>query len=459
MSARDDILASIRENRPQATRPLPDVPLFDARRPASLLSAFKESLERMGGLFLDPPAAGDVLAPVRTKIAGAKVVCSTVPEIAGNRDIAGRRAAGVGGRRFRDRARRLRRRRDRVCAAQRVGTARQRARLPGAASDRAARPRRHRRQYPSCLSASGIPLQALRVIPHRSLRHRGHRGRSYPRRPGGALAFRPASCKSVEPAQPLNSRIRERARLPSASVQYNARSPRPPMAPKPSGEIEAKIRRSEKRSQETRDFRFCAAGGRSIPKTRNIRFRSMLPVRRGSDERPVFAHSGRRLELTSRAIADRDGERAESRQLPSLKRAPPHQTVAQAATSARPISVPSAPTSARIVCAKLGSATSDALTKPMRSIFPQSKQNGHRVPRRLVCSLIGRSWAHTAASSSSLMPARSPQGAWHSRSIMRTVVSSTSRMTSRASSTVKTQSLACAGGRLGEIAAVRSRRL
>jgi len=89
MSARDDILVSIRENRPQVTRPLPDVPLFDARQPASLLSAFKENLERMGGLFLDPPAAGDVLAPVREKIRDAKVVCSTVPEIAGNRDISG----------------------------------------------------------------------------------------------------------------------------------------------------------------------------------------------------------------------------------------------------------------------------------------------------------------------------------------------------------------------------------
>ena len=87
MSARDDILASIRENRPHAARPPPDVPLFDARPPAPLLSAFKESLERMGGLFLDPPAAGDVLAPVRTKIAGAGVVCSTAPEIAGNRDV------------------------------------------------------------------------------------------------------------------------------------------------------------------------------------------------------------------------------------------------------------------------------------------------------------------------------------------------------------------------------------
>jgi L-lactate dehydrogenase complex protein LldG len=94
MSARDDLLASIRRNRPQVTRPLPDVPLFDARRPASLLSEFKENLERMGGLFLDPPAAGDVLAPVRTKIAGAKVVCSIVPEIAGNRDIAAVREPG-----------------------------------------------------------------------------------------------------------------------------------------------------------------------------------------------------------------------------------------------------------------------------------------------------------------------------------------------------------------------------
>ena len=55
MSARDDILASIRQNRPNVTRPLPDVPLFDVDRPAALLAAFKESLERMGGLFLDPP--------------------------------------------------------------------------------------------------------------------------------------------------------------------------------------------------------------------------------------------------------------------------------------------------------------------------------------------------------------------------------------------------------------------
>ncbi|MEA2780918.1 MAG: L-lactate dehydrogenase complex protein LldG [Rhodospirillaceae bacterium] len=89
MSSRDDILASIRANLPRVDRPLPYVPAFDDAPPASMLDAFKDSLHRMGGMFLDPAASGDILAPVRAKIAGAKSVCSTVPEFAGNRDIAG----------------------------------------------------------------------------------------------------------------------------------------------------------------------------------------------------------------------------------------------------------------------------------------------------------------------------------------------------------------------------------
>jgi L-lactate dehydrogenase complex protein LldG len=87
MSSRDEILALIRSNRPQVERPLPSVPLFDANPPGSLVSAFKSSLERMGGVFLDPNLAGDPLMAVREKIASAKVICSTVSEIAGNRDI------------------------------------------------------------------------------------------------------------------------------------------------------------------------------------------------------------------------------------------------------------------------------------------------------------------------------------------------------------------------------------
>jgi L-lactate dehydrogenase complex protein LldG len=88
MSSRDEIFASIRANKPKLDRPLPVVPLFDESKPESLLASFKESLERMGGTFLDLPSSGDQLAPIRDKIANAKVVCSLVPEIAGNRDIA-----------------------------------------------------------------------------------------------------------------------------------------------------------------------------------------------------------------------------------------------------------------------------------------------------------------------------------------------------------------------------------
>ena len=88
MSSRDEILASIRANLPPVDRPLPQVPLFDDNPRPLLLSMFKDSLHSMGGVFLDPPAADDPLTPVREKIAGAAVVCSTVPEIAGNRDIA-----------------------------------------------------------------------------------------------------------------------------------------------------------------------------------------------------------------------------------------------------------------------------------------------------------------------------------------------------------------------------------
>jgi L-lactate dehydrogenase complex protein LldG len=87
MSSREDILATIRANRPPLDRLLPAVPLFDEARPASLLEAFKDSLQQMGGLFLDPPASGDPLAPIRAKIANTKVICSTVPEISGNRNI------------------------------------------------------------------------------------------------------------------------------------------------------------------------------------------------------------------------------------------------------------------------------------------------------------------------------------------------------------------------------------
>ncbi|HVN45261.1 MAG TPA: LUD domain-containing protein [Steroidobacteraceae bacterium] len=87
MSARDAILGAIRAARPTLDRPLPPVPAFDGGAAPPLLAVFRESLTRMGGNLIEPPPSGDPLAPVRERIANAKVVCSTVVEISGNRDI------------------------------------------------------------------------------------------------------------------------------------------------------------------------------------------------------------------------------------------------------------------------------------------------------------------------------------------------------------------------------------
>ena len=87
MSSRDAILAAVRAHRPKLDRPEPPVPLFDADPPADLLAAFGQVLEKMGGTLLEP-GASDPLAPVRAKLAEARVVCSNVPEVAGNRALA-----------------------------------------------------------------------------------------------------------------------------------------------------------------------------------------------------------------------------------------------------------------------------------------------------------------------------------------------------------------------------------
>jgi L-lactate dehydrogenase complex protein LldG len=88
VSARDDILAAVRANRPALDQPLPKVPRFDEAAPASLLEAFKRSLSEMGGDFLEPGPEDDPLEPIRGRLAAARVVCSSAPEVAGNRPLA-----------------------------------------------------------------------------------------------------------------------------------------------------------------------------------------------------------------------------------------------------------------------------------------------------------------------------------------------------------------------------------
>ena len=194
MSSRDDILASIRANLPRVDRPLPAVPSFDDNPPASLLEAFKKSLHQMGGIFLDPPASGDALAPVREKIAGAKIVCSTVSEIAGNRDIAGVGApqdlADV----------------DFAIVRASFAVAETGSVLLSEADLHVNAVAYLAQHLIVLLDPADIVVNlhhayrrpefrdtALRLLPYRTLRHGGHRRRADPRRARRALTFRPAA--------------------------------------------------------------------------------------------------------------------------------------------------------------------------------------------------------------------------------------------------------------------------
>ncbi len=86
MSSRDAVLASVRAYMPKLDRPEPLIPLFDDDPPPDLLAEFGHMLEKMGGEMLVAHPA-DPLASVRAKLKDAKVVCSNVPEIDGNRSL------------------------------------------------------------------------------------------------------------------------------------------------------------------------------------------------------------------------------------------------------------------------------------------------------------------------------------------------------------------------------------
>ena len=85
MSSRDEVLERVRRNQP-APRPLPDVPTFDAGLSASI-DTFKASLARMGGKFVDAAGDGNLDGQIRELFPDAKVICSAVPEVKGNRPI------------------------------------------------------------------------------------------------------------------------------------------------------------------------------------------------------------------------------------------------------------------------------------------------------------------------------------------------------------------------------------
>jgi L-lactate dehydrogenase complex protein LldG len=85
MTSRDEILARVRRNQP-APQPLPPMPAFEAGAKPTL-AAFRTNLLRMGGKFVELSSNQGIDTTLRELFPEAKVICSAVPEIAGNRPI------------------------------------------------------------------------------------------------------------------------------------------------------------------------------------------------------------------------------------------------------------------------------------------------------------------------------------------------------------------------------------
>jgi len=111
MNSRDAILASVRKNLPRPAVLLPPLPESNGKRVVStleykehftsfpevqhssgdkeLLPSFQKQLEAMGGRWFAVADAAGVRAKVTALFPDAKVVCSAVPEVPGNRRVEG----------------------------------------------------------------------------------------------------------------------------------------------------------------------------------------------------------------------------------------------------------------------------------------------------------------------------------------------------------------------------------
>ena len=84
MSAREHILGALRSNRPAGDHPLPDLPQFPLDDGGDRTEHFLATLKSMGGQVFDG-RPGEVLS---AQFPEATQIASTVPEVAGNRDLA-----------------------------------------------------------------------------------------------------------------------------------------------------------------------------------------------------------------------------------------------------------------------------------------------------------------------------------------------------------------------------------
>lgn len=85
MSSREEILSRIRQHQTDISASPPKVPNFFDKS-VDIIDAFKKALLIMGGTLL-PVGNDDPLQALKEKIKNAKVICSMVPEIKGNREL------------------------------------------------------------------------------------------------------------------------------------------------------------------------------------------------------------------------------------------------------------------------------------------------------------------------------------------------------------------------------------
>jgi L-lactate dehydrogenase complex protein LldG len=84
MSIRDTILQNVRNNQP-SYRELPAIPKFHSEQPPDLKERFTAALKELSGeVVTEPPA--DFEKFLKNRFPDAKVICSTVPEYAGNKE-------------------------------------------------------------------------------------------------------------------------------------------------------------------------------------------------------------------------------------------------------------------------------------------------------------------------------------------------------------------------------------
>jgi L-lactate dehydrogenase complex protein LldG len=86
MSAREDILARVRNNRPTGDHVLPPIPHFVIPGgEQGKLEAFSRALQAMGGRFCRSHEMSSPLAWIREHIPNPRIICSAVPEVPSDR--------------------------------------------------------------------------------------------------------------------------------------------------------------------------------------------------------------------------------------------------------------------------------------------------------------------------------------------------------------------------------------